>query len=79
MGRVVSVLKINREYSWIIFEMSFGGGEHEEYIFACSAGMSTSLLAAKMEEAVKSKEIVVTIWVFSQDKAPMTWKRHMSY
>ena len=39
-------------------------------LLACSAGMSTSLLVTKMEEAAKSKGIEVTIWAVSQDKAP---------
>ena len=38
-------------------------------LLACSAGMSTSLLVTKMEEAAKSKELDVTIWAVSQDKA----------
>jgi len=39
-------------------------------LLACSAGMSTSLLVTKMEEAAKEKGIEVSIWAVSQDKAP---------
>ncbi|HLR69025.1 MAG TPA: PTS sugar transporter subunit IIB [Virgibacillus sp.] len=39
-------------------------------LLACSAGMSTSLLVSKMEEAAESKGIEVNIWAVSQDKAP---------
>ena len=39
-------------------------------LLACSAGMSTSLLVSKMEEAAKAKGIEVSIWAVSQDKAP---------
>ena len=39
-------------------------------LLACSAGMSTSLLVTKMEEAAKAKGMEVNIWAVSQDKAP---------
>ncbi|WP_416147242.1 PTS sugar transporter subunit IIB [Salipaludibacillus sp. HK11] len=38
-------------------------------MLACSAGMSTSLLVSKMEEAAEKKGIEATIWAVSQDKA----------
>lgn len=38
-------------------------------LLACSAGMSTSLLVSKMEEAAEKKGIEVKIWAVSQDKA----------
>lgn len=47
-------------------------------LLACSAGMSTSLLVTKMEEAAKVKGLEVTIWAVSQDKAPKTWKGLLS-
>lgn len=39
-------------------------------LLACSAGMSTSLLVTKMEEAAKEKGMEVKIWAVAQDKAP---------
>lgn len=38
-------------------------------LLACSAGMSTSLLVSKMEEAAAEKGIDVKIWAVAQDKA----------
>lgn len=38
-------------------------------LLACSAGMSTSLLVTKMEEAAAKQEIEVKIWAVGQDKA----------
>lgn len=39
-------------------------------LLACSAGMSTSLLVTKMEEAAAKQEMEVNIWAVAQDKAP---------
>lgn len=44
-------------------------------LLACSAGMSTSLLVSKMEEAAKAKGIDAEIWAVAQDKAPEEMKR----
>jgi len=41
----------------------------KKILLACSAGMSTSLLVAKMEEAAKNRGLEVSIWAVSQDKA----------
>lgn len=38
-------------------------------LLACSAGMSTSLLVSKMEEAAEKQGIEVNIWAVGQDKA----------
>ena len=38
-------------------------------LLACSSGMSTSLVARKMEEAAKEKGIECKIWAVSQDRA----------
>lgn len=38
-------------------------------LLACSAGMSTSMLVAKMEEAAQEQGIEANIWAVSQDKA----------
>ena len=38
-------------------------------LLACSAGMSTSLLVSKMEEAAEKKGLEVNIWAVGQDKA----------
>ncbi|MFD2705530.1 PTS sugar transporter subunit IIB [Salibacterium lacus] len=38
-------------------------------LLACSAGMSTSLLVSKMEEAAEAKDMDVRIWAVAQDKA----------
>ncbi|RSL35028.1 PTS sugar transporter subunit IIB [Salibacterium salarium] len=38
-------------------------------LLACSAGMSTSMLVAKMEEAAKAKGLDTKIWAVAQDKA----------
>lgn len=38
-------------------------------LLACSAGMSTSLLVSKMEEAAAEKGLDVKIWAVAQDKA----------
>ncbi|GAA0419284.1 MAG: PTS sugar transporter subunit IIB [Bacillota bacterium] len=37
-------------------------------VLACSAGMSTSLLVAKMEEIASETEMEVQIWAVAQDK-----------
>jgi len=42
----------------------------KKILLACSAGMSTSLLVKKMEEAAEAKGIEVNIWAVAQDKAP---------
>lgn len=47
-------------------------------LLACSAGMSTSLLVTKMEEAAKSRGIDVTIWQSHRTRHLKTWKRRMS-
>src|SRR5690625_533893 len=39
-------------------------------LLACSAGMSTSLLLTKLEEADEKSAFEVTIWPVGQDKAP---------
>jgi len=39
-------------------------------LLACSAGMSTSLLVTKMEEAAEKSGVEVNIWAVGQDKAP---------
>jgi len=39
-------------------------------LLACSAGMSTSLLVTKMEEAAVKRGLEVKIWAVGQDKAP---------
>lgn len=39
-------------------------------LLACSAGMSTSLLVSKMEEAAEKRGIECKIWAVAQDKAP---------
>jgi len=39
-------------------------------LLACSAGMSTSLLVTKMEEAAGKSGVEVNIWAVGQDKAP---------
>ncbi|GBF10267.1 PTS sugar transporter subunit IIB [Tepidibacillus infernus] len=39
-------------------------------LLACSSGMSTSLLVAKMKEVAKEKGIETEIWAVAQDKAP---------
>ncbi|SEO14812.1 PTS system, cellobiose-specific IIB component [Amphibacillus marinus] len=44
-------------------------------LLACSAGMSTSLLVTKMEEAAKELGEEVEIWAVAQDKAPEEMKR----
>ena len=38
-------------------------------LLACSSGMSTSLVARKMEEAAKERGIDCKIWAVSQDRA----------
>lgn len=38
-------------------------------ILACASGMSTSLVAKKMEEAAKERNIDCKIWAVSQDRA----------
>ncbi|WP_026700625.1 PTS sugar transporter subunit IIB [Salibacterium aidingense] len=38
-------------------------------LLACSAGMSTSLLVSKMEEAARAKGVETKIWAVAQDKA----------
>src|SRR5690625_3801148 len=39
-------------------------------LLACSAGMSTSLLVTKMEEAAVKRGLEVKIWAVSQDITP---------
>lgn len=39
-------------------------------LLACSAGMSTSLLVAKMKEVAEARGIETEIWAVAQDKAP---------
>lgn len=39
-------------------------------LLACSAGMSTSLLVSKMEEAAEKRGLECEIWAVAQDKAP---------
>ncbi|RSL30743.1 PTS sugar transporter subunit IIB [Salibacterium salarium] len=38
-------------------------------LLACSAGMSTSMLVTKMEEAAEAKGLETKIWAVAQDKA----------
>lgn len=38
-------------------------------LLACSAGMSTSLLVTRMQQAAEAKGIEVEIWAVAQDKA----------
>ncbi|MGY4689024.1 PTS sugar transporter subunit IIB [Salibacterium sp. K-3] len=38
-------------------------------LLACSAGMSTSLLVSKMEEAAEAEGLEANIWAVAQDKA----------
>lgn len=39
-------------------------------LLACSSGMSTSLLVAKMKEVAEARGIEAEIWAVAQDKAP---------
>ncbi|MFD1067630.1 PTS sugar transporter subunit IIB [Oceanobacillus locisalsi] len=41
----------------------------KKILLACSAGMSTSLLVKKMEEAAEAQGVEVNIWAVAQDKA----------
>ncbi|UOQ45652.1 PTS sugar transporter subunit IIB [Halobacillus salinarum] len=38
-------------------------------LLACSAGMSTSLLVTKMQEAAQTKGVECEIWAVAQDRA----------
>ncbi|WP_047982735.1 PTS sugar transporter subunit IIB [Ornithinibacillus contaminans] len=47
----------------------------KKILLACSAGMSTSLLVAKMKEAAEKRGTEVEIWAVAQDKAPSEMKK----
>ncbi|WPS86397.1 PTS sugar transporter subunit IIB [Brevibacillus halotolerans] len=44
-------------------------------VLCCSAGMSTSLLVTRMEEAAKEKGIEATIWAISADDMRDNWDK----
>ncbi|HAS02153.1 MAG TPA: PTS sugar transporter subunit IIB [Brevibacillus sp.] len=44
-------------------------------VLCCSAGMSTSLLVTRMEEAAKEQGIEATIWAISADDMRDNWDK----
>ncbi|ERM19592.1 PTS sugar transporter subunit IIB [Brevibacillus laterosporus] len=44
-------------------------------VLCCSAGMSTSLLVTRMEEAAKDQGIEATIWAISADDMRDNWDK----
>ena len=44
-------------------------------LLCCAAGMSTSLLVTKMEQAAKDRGLDVTIWAVSLDEMKDNWDK----